>query len=134
MSRTDAPTRTGRRAVRSLPVRPRPALVLDHADPGQRLRVAGRIDVHTVADVRTAVREAIDHGHGELLLDAAEAEIGDTTALGVLLGAHRRALRAGRTLVLLDVPAPMARLLTATRLHRVLRTRVERPDCAPVSA
>ena len=44
------------------------------------------------------------------------------TGLGVLVGAHRRAQRAGRTLVLRDVPDPVGRLLFVTRLDRVLRT------------
>jgi anti-anti-sigma factor len=46
----------------------------------------------------------------------------DATGLGVLVGAHRKAGRAGRTLVLRDVPPPVGRLLFLTRLDRVLRT------------
>jgi hypothetical protein len=42
--------------------------------------------------------------------------------LGVLVGAHRSAGRVGRVLVLRDVPPPLARALTLTRLDRVLRT------------
>ncbi|MGP4089873.1 hypothetical protein ACTWQJ_36350, partial [Streptomyces sp. KR55] len=42
------------------------------------------------------------------------------TGLGVIMGAHRRAGRCGRRLVLRDVPPQMQRLLVATRLHRVL--------------
>ena len=36
------------------------------------------------------------------------------------MGAHRRAGRCGRRLVLRDVPPQMQRLLIATRLHRIL--------------
>ena len=39
----------------------------------------------------------------------------------LLVGAHRRAFRQGRTLVLHDAPAPVARVLRLTRLDRVLR-------------
>jgi anti-anti-sigma regulatory factor len=38
----------------------------------------------------------------------------------VIMGAHRRAGRCGRRLVLRGVPPQMQRLLVATRLHRIL--------------
>jgi len=56
------------------------------------------------------------------VLDVAGLTSVDAAGLGVLVGAHRRALRAGRTLVLRDVPPPLARVLLITRLDRVLRT------------
>lgn len=85
--------------------------------------LAGRLDVHAAADVRLALADAVDSGYGELVLDLAELEGVDATGLGVLVGAHRRAQRAGRTLVLEDVPAGVGRMLLVTRLDRVLRTR-----------
>lgn len=56
-------------------------------------------------------------------MEVSDFELGDATGLGALLGAHRRATRAGRTLVLADVPAALDRVLTFTRLGRVLTTR-----------
>ena len=97
----------------------------------QVLFLTGRLDVQTVADVRLALHEAIDEGTAELLLDVSELNVADATGLGVLVGAHRRAGRAGRTLVLRGVPPRLQRLLTATRLHRILRTEVPR---SPVTA
>ncbi|MGB8651377.1 MAG: STAS domain-containing protein [Mycobacteriales bacterium] len=85
--------------------------------------LAGRLDVHTAADVRNALAAAVDDGEGELLVDLAAVEAVDATGLGVLVGAHRRAQRAGRTVVLADVPPPVGRLLFVTRLDKVLRTR-----------
>lgn len=92
--------------------------------PGGHVLIRGRLDVRTVADVRLLLHESIDGGEGELLVDLAEAEVGDATGLGVLVGAHHRARRAGRQLVLVDVSARMERLLRAARLQRVL-------DCRP---
>ena len=64
---------------------------------------------------------------GELVARLSRRSTGvDATGLGVLVGAHRRARRAGRTLVLRDVPAPVARLLLLSRLDRVLRLRPRR--------
>jgi anti-anti-sigma factor len=92
-------------------------------DDGTLVALSGRLDVHVAADVRNALADAVDRGKGELVLDLAALESVDATGLGVLVGAHRRAQRAGRTLVLADVPAPVGRLLLVTRLDRVLRTR-----------
>ena len=87
------------------------------------IALSGRLDVHAAADVRNALAEAVDVGEGDLILDLAALEAVDATGLGVLVGAHRRAQRAGRTLVLTDVPAGVGRLLLVTRLDKVLTTR-----------
>jgi anti-anti-sigma factor len=88
--------------------------------PGCHLLVSGRLGAATVADVRLALAQAIDGGVGDLVVDLTGTELIDATGLGVFVGAHRRADRVGRRLVLRSVPARMERLLLATRLHRVL--------------
>lgn len=96
-------------------------LVLDSVEPGQVVHLTGRLDVHAAADVRLALADAVDSGSGDLVIDLASLEAVDATGLGVLVGAHRRAGRAGRALVLRDVQPPVGRLLFITRLDRVLR-------------
>ena len=88
----------------------------DHAE----LAVGGRLDVRSAADARTVLHSAVDNGDGDLVLDLAGLDSWDATGLGVIMGAHRRAGRCGRRLVLRDVPPQMQRLLVATRLHRIL--------------
>ena len=87
---------------------------------GQEVCVSGRLDVHTVAEVRLALHEILGRGAGDLLIHLAQAEVHDATGLGVIVGAHHRARRAGRRLVLVDVSPRLDRLLQASRLHRVL--------------
>jgi len=87
---------------------------------GQEVSVTGRLDVNTVAVVRLGLQDIMDRGVGDLLLHLADAEIHDATGLGVIVGAHHRARRAGRRLVLVDVSPRLDRLLRASRLHRVL--------------
>jgi anti-anti-sigma factor len=94
---------------------------LDFVEPGQVVHLAGRLDVHAAADARLALAAAVESGSGDLVIDLASLDAVDATGLGVLVGAHRRAGRAGRTLVLRDVPEPVGRLLFLTRLDRVLR-------------
>ncbi len=89
--------------------------------PGSLLALTGRLDVTVAADTRLALAEAVDGGVGDLVLDLAALETVDVTGLGVLVGAHRRAGRSGRTLVLRDATPSVSRLLLITRLDRVLR-------------
>lgn len=98
-------------------------LALDVVAPGALLALVGRLDVRVAADVRLLLADQVDAGTGELVLDLARLASVDATGLGVLVGAHRRAGRAGRTLVLQDVPASVVRLLLVTRLDRVLHRR-----------
>lgn len=92
----------------------------DAGEKRQVLRLVGRLDVQSVADLRLALHAAIDAGAGALLLDVSQLEVADATGLGVLVGAHRRAGRAGRSVVLRGVQPRLQRLLAATRLHRIL--------------
>ena len=90
--------------------------------PGSVLGLAGRLDVTAAADVRLVLVDALADGVGELVLDLSQLTALDATGLGVLVGGHRRAQRAGRVLVLRDATPAVARLLFLTRLDKVLRT------------
>ncbi|WP_130493762.1 anti-sigma factor antagonist [Motilibacter rhizosphaerae] len=91
----------------------------------QRVALRGRLDVSTVGDVRTCLHDLLGEGTGDLLVDVADVDVADATGLGVLVGAHRRAERLERHLVLVGVTPKLTRLLRLTRLHRILRVRVE---------
>jgi anti-anti-sigma factor len=91
--------------------------------PGTELVLAGRLDSRTAAMARAVLRAAVEEGAGDLVVHVGELEIWDAAGLGVFVGAHRVARRAGRRLVLTEVPPRQVRLLRATRLHRVLTVR-----------
>lgn len=97
------------------------SFVLTAVARGHLLALTGRLDVTAAADARLALADAVDDGDGDLVLDLGALEAVDVTGLGVLVGAHRRAGRSGRTLVLRDVPPSVERVLHLTRLDRVLR-------------
>jgi anti-anti-sigma factor len=90
---------------------------------GQEVEITGRIDVHTVPDVRLLLHEIIDTGAGDVFMRLADAEIGDATGLGVLVEAYNRARRAGRRLAVVDMSERTGRLLRASRLDRSLVLR-----------
>jgi anti-anti-sigma factor len=102
-------------------------MVVREDSAGQRISLSGRVDVTTVADLRSVLHNAIDSGNGDLRVDVSSLELVDAAGLGVLLGAHRRAQRAGRALVLMGVSDDLARLLFKTRLYRVLNVDREQP-------
>src|SRR3954470_12389226 len=87
-----------------------PVRVLDAPD-GHDVVIEGRLDVHTVPDIRDAIHDVIRRGPGELRLHLSHAEIGDATGLGVLLHLHRRATREKRRLLLIDPSDRTTRLL-----------------------
>jgi anti-anti-sigma factor len=99
-------------------------LEVDIVDRGAYLRLTGRLDARNAPSVRVALQESVDAGVGELIIEMGGLEIWDGTGLGVLVGAGRRAQRAGRRLVLTGVRARELRLL---RVARVTWTSSVRP-------
>lgn len=89
-------------------------------DPGTLVSLSGRLAASTVADVRAVLTAAAEAGAGDLIVDLGGVERIDASGLGVLVGAHRVAMRRERRLVLRNVPPRIERLLAATRLNRVL--------------
>ena len=94
---------------------------------GQVLVVCGRLDSRSASVLRAALHEAVDESGdqagSDLELDLSGLEIWDGAGLGVLVGANRKARRAGRQIVLIAVAPRIARLLRATRLDRALVVR-----------
>ncbi|CCH76232.1 conserved hypothetical protein [Nostocoides japonicum T1-X7] len=84
--------------------------------PGQRVVIDGRIDIHTVPDLRQLLRRIVDDSRGPLVIDLTDAVIGDATALGLLVESHRRCRRAGRHMVFENACDRAERLLRAVRL------------------
>ena len=110
-------------------------MVVREDSAGQRIALSGQVDVTCVADLRRVLHAAVDEGIGDLRVDVSDLQLVDAAGLGVLLGAHRRAQRAGRTLVLVGVSDEMSRLLLKTRLYRVLRVdRDEAPEIIDLTA
>ena len=95
-------------------------MVVSVAPRSDLVVLSGRLDVSTVHEARRAVHQALDAGSGDLVVDLGAVEMLDATGLGMLVGAHRRAGRGGRRLVLRNLSPQLARLLRVSRLHRIL--------------
>lgn len=92
--------------------------------------VCGRLDVTTAADLRADLLDVLEQRVAEpsangddLVVDLSGVDTVDMVGVGLLVGVHRQAQRRGRRLVLTGVPPRVMRLLTATRLRRVLTVR-----------
>ena len=86
----------------------------------QIVRLAGSLDVRSVAAVRHQLNELIDGTEGDVIVDLEGLDAVDAAGLGVLFAAHRRAEQAGRILVLRHPLPAVGRVLAMTRLSRVL--------------
>lgn len=106
------------------------AVTVSDDRPVQVVVLDGRLDGQTVAAVREVLHAAVDAGSGDLVVDLSGVDLMDATGLGVLLGTRRRAVRAGRSMVLRGTRPRLRRLLRATRMDRILPTE---PVGAPVA-
>ncbi len=94
--------------------------------PGE-FKLTGRVDVTSVADLRTELHTAVDCASAladvpgaAARFEVGELELVDAAGLGALVAAHRRAGRAGLGFSLVNVPDRLSRLLFISRLYRVL--------------
>lgn len=79
----------------------------------------GSLDIATSPSLRAALLEAAGQGKRELVVDLRGVEFIDSTGLGSLIGAHRRARQEGGSLRLVVNEGPLSRLFTITGLVRV---------------
>jgi anti-anti-sigma factor len=110
-----------------------PITVLDAPD-GHDVIIEGRLDVHTVPDIRDALHDVISRGPGELRLHLTGAEIGDATGLGVIVHIHRAASREQRRLLLLDASERTTRLVRGCHLDRILGGGHSHSTVVPLTA
>lgn len=83
----------------------------------------GEIDVATVPPLREEIYAAIEANGGEVLtLDLAGLEFIDSTGLGLLVGALKRARLAGGDLVVTRPADHIWKVFTVTGLDKVFKT------------
>jgi anti-sigma B factor antagonist len=79
----------------------------------------GSLDLATALTVKAALNEAMEKGSHDLILDLTQLEFLDSTGLGVLIGAHRRAAERSGSFRLVITDGPIGRLLNITGLVTV---------------
>jgi anti-sigma B factor antagonist len=82
-------------------------------------KLRGSLDLATAPTIRAALAEATEKESHELIVDLTQLEFLDSTGLGVLIGAHRRAVEHGGAFRLIIADGPISRLLNITGLVAV---------------
>jgi anti-sigma B factor antagonist len=82
-------------------------------------KLRGSLDIATAPTVRAALNDATETGGHDLIVDLTQLEFLDSTGLGVLIGAHRRAAERGGSFRLIVHDGPISRLLNITGLVTV---------------
>jgi anti-sigma B factor antagonist len=77
----------------------------------------GEIDLHSAVGLDRALKTATTSSPC-LVIDLHDVTFVDSTALGVLIGARRRAQSAGGQVILVHPPTLVKRLLTGTQLQQ----------------
>lgn len=91
----------------------------EHGGDAIVYRLRGSLDLSTAPSLRAALMEAANEGKHDILVDLSHLEFLDSTGLGALIGAHRRATENGGRIRLVVGEGPIQRLLTITGLMRV---------------
>ena len=76
----------------------------------------GSMDIATSPTVRAALLEAADGGRHDVIVDLTQLEFLDSTGLGALIGAHKRAKEHGGRVRLVAQEGQILRLLRITGL------------------
>jgi len=81
--------------------------------------LSGSLDIATSAALRTALVDASAHERHELVVDLTSVEFLDSTGLGALIGAHKRATEHQGSVRLVAQEGQILRLLRITGLLTV---------------
>jgi anti-sigma B factor antagonist len=102
--------------------RDRFSIELEADDNGAQIfRLSGDLDVATAPALRGALSEAATQGRHELIVDLTRIEFLDSTGLGALIGANKRAQENGGEVRIVAAEGQILRLLRITGLLTVFR-------------
>ncbi|PKW26032.1 STAS domain-containing protein [Phycicoccus duodecadis] len=109
-------------------------MTVHERDDGAVVRLGGRLDRRSAADVRAAVGDLLLEAGRPVLLDLEETVIGDSTALGLLVELRRRAQRHGTEVRVVAADDRTVRLLLRARLGALLAAPLRSPRAAERAA
>ena len=93
--------------------------------------ITGEIDFHSSTQLRDDIADAVDlDDDARLLLDPSGVTFIDSTALSVMVSAHKRLRRHGHALAVV-AGASVQRILAITGLDRVFDVHDTRTDALP---
>lgn len=87
------------------------------------ISVQGEVDVYTAPKLREEIHRKMDEGANRVVVDLAGVAYMDSSGLGVLIGALKRARESGGDLVVSSPNARISRILEVTGLSRIFNVR-----------
>ncbi|HSJ19664.1 MAG TPA: STAS domain-containing protein [Nocardioidaceae bacterium] len=93
---------------------------MDLSVDDEKIVLRGYFDVRSTSVVREALYDRMDSTSGDLVVDLADVEAIDATALRVLAVASRLMERQGRALILRGCSPTLRRVLALTRIRRLV--------------
>ena len=93
--------------------------------------VHGEVDIRTAPELRECLAHVLDGDVKRVVLDLADVEFLDSTALSVMVGAHKRLAKTGEPLSVIASTEPVQRVLSVTGLARVFTVHESRDSALP---
>jgi anti-sigma B factor antagonist len=81
--------------------------------------ITGEVDIRTAPELRDRLSTLLETGTDRLVLDLERVDFLDSTALSVMVGAHKRLARQGSSLGLVCTNESVLRVLNVTGLSRI---------------
>lgn len=88
------------------------------ADETRVVSVTGELDMYTAPSLEQQILEALDDGHGRVVVDLSGCEFLDSTALAILITVNRRLGERKRRLVLVAADRNIMRIFQVTGFDR----------------
>lgn len=95
---------------------------------GVVVAITGEIDLFTTPEFKEAIGKALNWEADTLVVDLTRCTFVDSSSLGVLIGAHRRLVRRGRSLRVATNQEAILRVLRVTGLDGVFDVVEAVPD------
>ncbi|MCW3038427.1 MAG: anti-sigma-factor antagonist [Solirubrobacterales bacterium] len=93
---------------------------LTETDGVRVLAVHGRIDVSSAMTLRDLLGAQIDSPAARVLVDLSDVALIDSSGIGILVTAHRRAFGQGANFAIAAPAAAVARVFAMTRTNKLL--------------
>ncbi len=100
----------------------------DTAGRADVVAVRGELDMATAITLAGSLNEVLTDNDGPVIVDLSGLRFMDSTGMSVLLNAHRRLARQGRSLTLACPEGPVLRVFQLTNMVDTLRVRPSRED------
>ena len=94
------------------------------------IETSGELDLYSAPALKRRIADAIEEGHGTLVVDLTQATFVDSTTLGVLVGAKKRVAPAGGSVTVVCPHNEVRRLFDLTGINRVFDIYATRDEAA----